>query len=198
MRQGTTAAGDRGTRGSTSGLLAHVRAVDIGAALRSFRERRSGTYPTLVILMMLTVSACTVEPQTIQLGSEACSHCRMVIGDQRFTAQALNRQGLAFSFDAIECMADWVATGESVAADDLHSLWVADFAAPHEWVRVEDAVFLRSDEVRSPMGAGLTAHGSADAARGYQAELGGELLGWDEVMEVVGRQGHHHDHAHAH
>jgi|GEM_PF-4580807 len=49
------------------------------------------------------------------------------------------------------------------------------------------------------MGAGLTAHRSVDAARGYQAELGGELIGWDEVVDLVVRQGgHRHDHARAH
>jgi len=152
-----------------------------------------------VLLLALAVSACSVEPQPIQLGAEECSHCRMVIGEQRFTAQALNRQGRAFSFDAIECMADWAAAGEAVTADDLHSLWVADFAAPHGWIRADEATFLRSDEVRSPMGAGLTAHASAEGARSYQAELGGELLGWDEVVELVSRQGGHgHHHAHAH
>jgi copper chaperone NosL len=149
----------------------------------------------LALLVALLVTGCAVEPQPIHLGSEECSHCRMVISEQRFAAQALTTKGRAFSFDAIECMAEWLRAGEAVPVADLHSLWVSDFAGGETWLRADDAVFLRSQQTRSPMGMGLSAHASAEAARRYQAELGGELLSWDEVLEAVARQdghGHHH------
>lgn len=153
----------------------------------------------LLALLALLASACTIEPQPIHLGAEECGHCRMVISERQFAAQALTTKGRAISFDAIECLADWVRTGEEVAAAELHSLWVSDFASPESWLDARDAVFLRSDEVRSPMGAGLTAHASLDAARGYQAELGGDVLDWDGVVELIGSQGGHaHDHHAAH
>jgi copper chaperone NosL len=147
------------------------------------------------VALVVAVSACTIEPQPIHLGSEECSHCRMIITDRQFAAQALNTKGRAFNFDAIECMAEWVQAGETVPAAELHSLWVMDFADSESWVAVEDAVFLRSDEVRSPMGMGLSAHASSGSAQRYQAELGGELLSWAQVLELVGQHrghGHHH------
>jgi|GEM_PF-5263680 len=92
-----------------------VRSGGVGRTAGPSRGPLAAMRSCLVLLLTLAISACSIEPQTIQLGSEECSHCRMVISEQRFTAQALNRQGRAFSFDAIECMADWVAAGEAVA-----------------------------------------------------------------------------------
>jgi len=173
--------------------------------IRAGRHRRvrlplSAFRAAAVVVLAAVATACAVEPQPIQLGSEECSHCRMVISEPQFTAQALNQRGRAFSFDAIECMAEWVRQGEVVPADEIHSLWVANFAAPDQWIAAEQAVFLRSPEIRSPMGAGLTAHADAGQARAYQADFGGELLSWSEVVDLVGQGGGHghHDHAHAH
>jgi copper chaperone NosL len=159
--------------------------------------RIQGTARSLVTLLAIFLVGCSIEPQPIQLGAEECSHCRMVISERQFAGQALNTKGRAFSFDAIECLAEWVRAGETVPAADLHSLWVSDFTAPETWLRAEDAVFLHSDQVRSPMGMGLSAHGSQEAARRYQAELGGEILTWTGVLELVERHGSHGHHHHA-
>lgn len=155
------------------------------------------TAPLLVTFLAVLLAACAVEPRPIQLGSEECSHCRMVISERQFASQALNTKGRAYSFDAIECMAEWVRSGEAVPAADLHSLWVSDFAESETWLRAEDAVFLHSEQIRSPMGMGLSAHPSPEAARRYQRELGGELLSWDEVLELVERHGNHGHQHHA-
>jgi copper chaperone NosL len=153
--------------------------------------------PLFAALAALLLAGCAIEPQPIHLGSEECSHCRMAITDRQFSAQALNTKGRAFNFDAIECMAEWVRAGEAVPAADLHSLWVTDFADSETWLPADDAVFLRSDQLRSPMGMGFSAHSSVDAARRYQGELGGEILTWAEVLEAVERQGGHQHHHHA-
>jgi copper chaperone NosL len=161
--------------------------------------KRQGVVRSLCafLALVVTVSACAVEPQPIQLGAEECSHCRMLITDRQFAGQALNTKGRAFSFDAIECLAEWVNAGESVPAAELHSVWVADFANAETWLAAEDAVFLHSEQVRSPMGMGLSAHPSREAVRRYQSELGGEILSWAEVLELVDRRGGHHHHHHA-
>jgi hypothetical protein len=41
------------------------------------------------------------------------------------------------------------------------------------WVAVEEATFVHSEDIRSPMGGGYTAHADSDAARQLQAEVGG-------------------------
>jgi copper chaperone NosL len=171
----------------------------VGALLRGVRRTAPFRLPhsAFCIGVVAVLAGCSIGPQPIHLGSEECSHCRMAITDRQFAAQALNNRGLAFNFDAIECMADWVRAGEAVPAENLHSLWVTDFSDSETWLRAEDAVFLHSDQLRSPMGVGLSAHADREAARRYQGELGGEILGWTEVLALVERQGGHQHHHHA-
>jgi copper chaperone NosL len=149
-------------------------------------------------LTFVLLGGCAIEPQPVMLGAEECAHCRMVIAELDFAAQALNTRGKAYKFDAVECMAEWVVGGE-VAPAELHSLWVADRADEGRWISVEEARFLRSDGIRSPMGRGLMAHASEGDARVHQRSVGGEVLDWGEVLALVQREGgSHHAHSMAH
>lgn len=161
------------------------------------RAKRRASSVLALLLAAVFLAACAVEPRPIQLGSEECSHCRMVIDDLQYAGQALTAKGKAYSFDAVECLAEWVGANGPGAAMELHSVWVADFGEPERWVRAEEAFYLHSAEVRSPMGMGLTAHATLEAARGYQRELGGKLLSWVDVLRIAERGGAHaHPHAH--
>jgi copper chaperone NosL len=153
------------------------------------RRPRLPRLALLLLLPALLVSACAPGPDALHWGMEECAHCQMVIGDERFAAQAVDRRGKTYKFDAIECMAAFV-DGGAVAAADIHSLWIAD--GPDSWTRVEDAAFLHSENMRSPMGGGYTAHATTEAARRLQAEVGGELLTWQDVRSRVARTGHVH------
>jgi copper chaperone NosL len=144
---------------------------------------------TLLLLSAVLVTACAPAPDDVHWGMEECAQCQMVVSDERFAAQAVDRRGKTYKFDAIECMAAFVDSG-ALAAGDIHSLWIAD--GRDSWVAVEDAAFLHSENTRSPMGGGYTAHADGDAARRLQAEVGGELLTWQQVRDRVALSGHDH------
>jgi copper chaperone NosL len=147
---------------------------------------------SVAAMVAVAVTACAIEPQPVHLGSEECAHCRMVITEPQFAAQALNSKGKAFKFDAVECLASWVTSGEG-SGIELHSLWVADHQEPTSWLRVEDARFLRSDAVHTPMGAGVVALRDEQAARAQQEMRGGELLHWSGVLALAASgAGHSH------
>jgi copper chaperone NosL len=143
----------------------------------------------LLLVAALLLAACAAGPQAVHWGVEECAHCQMVISDERFAAQVVDRRGNTYKFDAIECMADFV-NGDRLAAADLHSAWIAH--GRDGWVNVTDAAFLHSDNTRSPMGGGYTAHADVAAARALQAEVGGRLLTWDELVARVAQTGHDH------
>jgi copper chaperone NosL len=144
---------------------------------------------TLLLLGAVLVTACAPAPDDVHWGMEECAQCQMVIGDERFAAQVVDQRGKTYKFDAIECMAAFV-DGGALAAGDIHSLWVAD--GRDSWVDVEEAAFLYSENTRSPMGGGYTAHADGDAARRLQAEVGGELMTWQQVRDRVALTGHDH------
>lgn len=151
----------------------------------------------VALVLMLAVGGCAIEPQPVHLGAEECAHCRMVISEPQFAAQALNAKGKAYKFDAVECLATWVLAGE-VPEEEIHSLWVADHGDPARWVRVEDATFLRTDAVHTPMGMGIIALGDAAAADEQRAARGGEVLDWSGVLQGMRSAPDHGAHAHVH
>jgi copper chaperone NosL len=176
-------------RGAGRGTQNHGKeGMMSGGGIRAAHEvigRKSVRFASACGLLLLGVlAACSIQPQPVHLGSEECGHCRMVISELQFASQALTTKGKAYKFDAVECLASWVRTGD-VQEADLHSLWVSDFAEPGEWVRAADATFLHAPALRSPMGQGLAAFASADVARDHVRELGGHLMSWDEVLDLV-------------
>jgi copper chaperone NosL len=142
--------------------------------------------PTLLLLAVALVTGCAPKPDAVHWGLEECAQCQMVISDERFAAQVVDQRGKTYKFDAIECMAAFV-DGGALAAGDIHSLWIAD--GRDSWVAVEDAAFLYSENTRSPMGGGYTAHADGDAARRLQAEVGGELMTWQQVRDRASSMG---------
>jgi copper chaperone NosL len=154
-------------------------------------RRRAGATALAGIVLV----ACAAGPDPVHWGVEECARCQMVISDERFAGQVVDRRGNTYKFDAIECMAAFLNDGK-VADADVHSVWVAD--GPDGWAAAEAATFVHSPDIRSPMGGGFTAHADVGVARLLQAEVGGELLTWRNVLARVADTGHDHaSHPHA-
>lgn len=152
----------------------------------------------LAVLAVLLFAGCAVEPRPIHIGSEECAHCRMVISEPRFAAQALTTRGMAYKFDSIECMADFLAGPEAPEAERLHSTWVADFSEPGRWIPADDAYFLYAEALRTPMGMGLAAFAAEKEAGEHAAVLEGRTLRWSDVRALVAAEGFHEGRTHAH
>jgi len=149
--------------------------------------------------VLLLVAACADGPRTVHIGSDTCDLCHMSISQEAFAAQFITDRGRAYVFDSVECLAASLHHGEPVSAAEIRAAWVTDFESPGSWVRADVAHYLRSDELRSPMGMGLSGYASAAAARQNQSEFGGDLLAWDDVLRLVSdaeARGMGHGHAH--
>jgi copper chaperone NosL len=146
------------------------------------RIRRFGRVLALAVLVPVLSLACEIRPETVHVDAEECVHCSMLISDRRFAAQLLNTKGKAYKFDSIECLRAFVQAG-TVAAGDTHSIWVTDSEVGDGWVRAEDAAFLHSTQLRTPMGGGLAAFAHAADAEQTAHELGGgHVLTWAELL----------------
>ncbi len=175
-----------------SGYIAGV-SILLGAAafvLSCNRKRilpaKNITAATSVVLASLILVSCEPKPQSISVGQEECAHCKMSISDKRFAAELLTQKGKAYKFDAIECMAAFVGE-KTVAVDDIHSLWVVDFAHPDEFLNTKKSFFLHSPLIQSPMSMNLAAFPSREAFDKAQKQFGGELYYWDSVRLLVAK-----------
>jgi copper chaperone NosL len=139
----------------------------------------------ILFSMALLLAACADGPRDIEVGAEECAHCRMIVSEERFAAQLRTEQGRSYVFDSIECMAEFIQDAAATDETTIRGTWVTDFDRPGTWLPAGEAAYLRSPQLRSPMGLNLSAYARPEDARIQQVELGGEVLTWSQVGEVV-------------
>jgi copper chaperone NosL len=108
------------------------------------------------VIAALFFMACASEalgPAEIAFGSETCAHCRMVISEKRFSAQAVSRAHDPLFFDDLDCLRRHIAAkslpGEArVFVSDYHSA---------SWIAAPEADFFRCQNIATPMNSGLIA-----------------------------------------
>ena len=135
-------------------------------------------------LFLLNLAACTPAPKPIAHGLDHCAYCKMTIADERYGAELVTTKGKVYVFDSIECMAAHQLE-ERVPEEAVHSRWVVDFQAPPNLVAVPDAFFLHSRDLRSPMGANLTAFGPGITQQAVTHSFFGEILDWPGVLGLI-------------
>jgi len=128
--------------------------------------------------------ACgTPGPTPIAFGEATCDHCHMTIVDRRFAAELVTRTGKVYPFDDAGCLATFTVNGP-VGPELVHSAWVTDFRLPGTLIPAQEAIFLRTDSIRTPMASNLLAVPRA-AGDSLQAALGGTLLDWAQVLAAA-------------
>ena len=135
---------------------------------------------TAFTIILCALVSCETKPETINYGSDACAFCKMTIVDQEHSAQYVTKKGKQFKFDAIECMLNDISEKE---IEKIGLLLVADYQNPGILVPAEEATYLISKEIKSPMGAYLSAFSSEKAANQTLEESGGKLYTWYEMLQ---------------
>ncbi|MCP3906290.1 MAG: hypothetical protein GY715_21925 [Planctomycetes bacterium] len=113
-------------------------------------------------------------PPNIFYGQDACVYCDMIISDDRFAAAMIVREQSLYvttAYDDIGCL----LADERDEPNPIHDLYVADFTT-RSWIRAEEAVYVQSGAIHSPMAFGIAACRDAAAAATVQGEQGGEIL----------------------
>jgi copper chaperone NosL len=138
----------------------------------------------LVLLVILLLAGCQVEPKPIAYGEVNCTHCQMTVSDNRYGAEMVNDKGKAFFFDSAECLALYLYQNPDQVENAAYVL-VTDFTKPNELIDARSANFIQSKELPSPMGMFLTAVSDQATATKMLQEVGGRLLNWEEALTAV-------------
>ncbi len=132
-----------------------------------------------LFLFSVVFTSCSIKPQEISYGTDGCHFCRMTIVDAQHAAQLVTSKGKTYKFDAIECMVNYL--------DDIDTNTVAlylcnHYTEPKELIKAQEATFLISKGIPSPMGAYLTAFRRQELADSEKAKHGGDLYTWNELL----------------
>ncbi|EHQ44115.1 nitrous oxide reductase accessory protein NosL [Myroides odoratus] len=125
-----------------------------------------------LILLVLFVS-CTVKVQPIEYGTDDCDFCKMGIVDNKHAAQLVTTKGKNYKFDAIECMLHYIEQQNQPLTVYQHLL-VADLLNPGVLIPAEEANFIISKNIPSPMGAFLSATKTKEQATKLIEEYTGD------------------------
>jgi len=130
-------------------------------------------------ILLLSIS-CKVEPEVINFGLDACHFCKMTIVDQQHAAQYVTVKGKQFKFDAIECMLNDLA---EKSTNEIDIFLVSDYGNPGYMTDAQTSTYLISQEIKSPMGAFLSAFSIEELANKTQQESGGKFYNWSSIKE---------------
>lgn len=130
-------------------------------------------------------AACRQTPSDaapeLRFGRDMCLECGMVIVDER-AAAAFGTDGPAPDqppvFDDIGCLADHLHKHQLSPS----RIWVRDFDTK-AWIPARSATFLLADGIETPMGSGLAAYASADAARAAADPIKAEILTYPQLAD---------------
>ena len=124
--------------------------------------------------------ACEIKPVKIDFGRDGCHFCSMTIVDNQHAAEIINDKGKAFKYDAIECMLNDL---KSRPANGVGMILINDYNHPGTLISAQEATYLISDAIPSPMGAYLSAGLDHLAVKELQRTAGGEIYTWASIKE---------------
>lgn len=121
-----------------------------------------------------------LKPAQLRLDEDACTYCRMAVSQRRFAAQAVQASRVDF-FDDVGCLAAWIKEAPPPSAT---ALYVADYGSG-EWIPAENASYVRSQAIPSPMSYGIAAWTDSRQAAEWAQEVEGRVLTWTQVVQEV-------------
>lgn len=141
------------------------------------------------LLVILTVATLLVgcatasaepRPPTIHYGEDVSIGCGMIISDERFAVGALPEDGgNPLLFDDVGDFLDYAQSH----LPHLRAVFVHDYQT-RDWLRAENTWFLLSPEIQTPMNSGIAAFSQKSSAEQMQAERGGQILSWSDLIRT--------------
>lgn len=137
----------------------------------------------LAMLVMVAAVGCKAGggPRALRVGEDSCEYCKMAISDVRYGGELRTTTGRLLTFDAVECLAGYIATAGDSAR--FEGIWVADFQGGG-MVAVDSARFVSGGSLHSPMGRQLTSFAPTLSPADLTERYGGEVLTWQEVLAL--------------
>lgn len=131
------------------------------------------------LLLLMACATSTIEPVALA-PEDMCSYCRMAISEARYAAELVNQDGQALKFDDIGCMVNFVEYKKNTTKPAGY--FVMDFDE-RQWIKAEDAFYVYSSELSTPMMGGGVAFKDKSKAETAAARYHGQLLRFKDLFK---------------
>jgi len=141
------------------------------------------TLPLLFIgLLSLSLSGCSTNPQPIRVGKDNCDFCKMTISDNRFGAEIVTKKSKVYKFDDEHCIIAFL-NSKKLSSQDIAGIYFTDFSNPHNLINVEQAHFLQSPALKSPMNGNIAAFLNEDSLEKVFTQFNGNKISWEDMQK---------------
>ena len=122
--------------------------------------RKANRLAVFIIAAIFIGCGSSLGPVEIESG-DMCSFCRMAISEKRFAAEIINQDESVLKFDDIGCMLRYRNADNNKTK--VAAIYVVDNESKN-WLMAENAFFVRSETIKTPMSSGIVAFASAEKA----------------------------------
>ena len=134
-----------------------------------------------LVLLAYGITGCVREPRTLVWHKHACDFCKMTLVDDRYGALLETEKGRVYRFDDISCMLKY----GNQHFPDFHEVQVrlvVDFSHPGKLIPAEEAFYLKSEKLVTPMESNIASFGSKTEFDRHKKKLKGIYLVWGELI----------------
>ena len=129
---------------------------------------------------LLVLGSCSSGPQAITPGVDNCYFCKMTVSDARFGAEVITKKGKVYKFDDMHCLLSFLRSG-MIEKEQVKDVYVTNYSAGHRLINAKDAMMLKADELRSPMGGNIAAFDNNDSMAAVIKKFQGYTVNWNEL-----------------
>jgi len=139
----------------------------------------------LLCSLFIGLTACSTgsgepQPPEIHYGEDVCDACGMLISDAKFAAAAVEEDGTARKFDDIGDLVDYYTQHDKAK---VKAYFVHDYPS-EKWLRAEQAFFVVSSKIQTPMAHGIAAYADRAAAESAAQKYGVKVIRFDELHSL--------------
>ena len=143
--------------------------------------RHAGILSLVLLLMHGGCSQRVVEgPPVVKYGQDECAQCGMILNEDRFASALLIEKDGARSYLLFDDIGDQFQY-EAMHHPLVVSRFAHDFTSG-QWIVAEEASFVVSETLHTPMGSGIIAFRDAAVAQSKATEANGKLQQWKELQ----------------
>lgn len=136
---------------------------------------------TLIYLIAISFLSCSVKPEPLTMGKDACYTCKMTLMDNKFGAEIVTKKGKVYKFDDLNCMINFNNSGYESEQNIAHRL-VVDFAQTEKLIDATKSFYSKSAKINSPMGSHVAAFERQEDLDKFSSEWQGTTLTWNELV----------------
>jgi copper chaperone NosL len=139
-----------------------------------------------LLFLLINAFACNTIPNSIKIGKDACSYCKMTVSDNRFGVVLVTEKGKNFIFDDPQCLASYLNSPKNSPQNSIlkkSSIYFTNFIGAHLLVNANEAFIIKSQQIHGPMNGSFAAFSNKDSAMRYILHNTGSIVKINELLQ---------------